>query len=106
MYGTEVAIPALLGDDGRFAMLEEALTAEKRVATFLNQFQVAVDFQEQVQITPETVLESLPEWDSLAALGVIVMCDTEYDVAITGNDLKECATVGDIFAKVLAKKAA
>jgi acyl carrier protein len=48
----------------------------------------------------------LPEWDSLAALGVIVMCDAEYNVTITGDDLKVCKTVSDIFSRVELKKPA
>jgi acyl carrier protein len=73
---------------------------------FLSGFVTAVDFQEPVPIAAETKLESLPEWDSLAALGVIVMCDTEYGVAITGDDLKACVTVADIYARVAQKKPA
>jgi acyl carrier protein len=73
---------------------------------FIEGFIVAVDFQEAVPIAEGTLLEDLPEWDSLAALGVIVMCDTEYGVTITGDDLKACKTVGDIFARVELKKAA
>lgn len=76
------------------------------LASFVEQFVVAVDFQSPVPVASDTKLADLPEWDSLAALGVIVMCDTEYGVTITGNDLKECATVGDILARVHAKKAA
>ena len=75
------------------------------VSAFVEQFVIAIDFQKQVPVSAETPLDSLPEWDSLAALGVIVMCDTDYGVTITGNDLKVCATVGDILARVRAKKA-
>lgn len=71
---------------------------------FVEQFIVAVDFQTAVPVAGDTKLADLPEWDSLAALGVIVMCDTEYGVTITGNDLKACVTVGDILSRVLAKK--
>jgi acyl carrier protein len=71
---------------------------------FIEQFIVAVDFQNALPIEGNTVLANLPEWDSLAALGVIVMCDTEYGVTITGNDLKVCVTVSDILARVRAKK--
>jgi acyl carrier protein len=74
------------------------------VDAFVEQFAVAVDFQEHVTVAASTALADLPEWDSLAALGVIVMCDTEYGVAITGEDLKACKTVADIFARVEAKK--
>ena len=74
---------------------------------FVEQFVNAVDFQDVVEdVSPDTRLDSLPEWDSLAALGVIVMCDMEYGVTIVGNDLKNSATVGDIYALVVARKAA
>ena len=78
---------------------------EAELASFVEQFVVAVDFQTTVPVAGDTKLADLPEWDSLAALGVIVMCDTDYGVTITGNDLKECVAVGDILARVLAKKA-
>lgn len=78
---------------------------EADLAAFVEQFVVAVDFQTAVPVTGDTRLADLPEWDSLAALGVIVMCDTDYGVTITGNDLKDCVTVGDILGRVLAKKA-
>ena len=37
---------------------------------FIENFLSAVDFQDPVEVTAETELRSLPEWDSLAALGV------------------------------------
>lgn len=64
---------------------------------FIENFLVAVDFQEPVKVTGETELLSLAEWDSLAALGVIVMFDTEYGKTIVGEDLRRCATVGDLY---------
>lgn len=82
------------------------IVARPDMAKFLAEFVEAVDFQQVVPIAEDTELANLEEWDSLAALGVIVMCDTEYGVSITGNDLKDCTHVGDIFTKVQAKKAA
>jgi len=70
---------------------------------FIDNFTIAVDFQEKVEIGPATELANLPEWDSLAALGVIIMFDTEYGLTITGNDLKNCATVQDMFNLIQAK---
>lgn len=64
---------------------------------FIESFLTAVDFQEAVQVTPETELKNLPEWDSLAALGVIVMLDVEFGKTITGDDLKTCVTVADLY---------
>ncbi len=71
---------------------------------FIEDFLAAVDFQDPVEVIPATALADLPEWDSLAALGVIVMFDMEYGATITGEDLKNCATVGDIHGLVAKKK--
>src|SRR5690606_1704924 len=65
--------------------------------TFIDKFNQAVDFQEPVAVTAETKLESLPEWDSLAALGVIVMFDMEYGKTITGEHLKQAVTLQDLY---------
>lgn len=67
------------------------------IEQFIDGFLVAVDFQDPVEVTPETELRSLPEWDSLAALGVIVMFDVEYGKTIVGDDLKNCVTLTDLY---------
>lgn len=64
---------------------------------FIESFLTAVDFQEAVEVTADTELKSLPEWDSLAALGVIVMFDVEYGKTIVGDDLKACTTIADLY---------
>jgi len=64
---------------------------------FIENFLSAVDFQDPVDVTPGTELRSLPEWDSLAALGVIVMFDVEYGKTVTGDDLKNSITVADLY---------
>lgn len=66
------------------------------IHSFIEQFLAAVDFQDPVEVTPTTELRSLPEWDSLAALGVIVMFDIEFGKTITGDDIKACTTVEDL----------
>lgn len=67
------------------------------IEQFLENFLIAVDFQVPVDVTPETELSSLPEWDSLAALGVIVMFDVDYGKTIVGDDLKSCVTLNDLY---------
>jgi len=67
---------------------------------FIEKFSNAVDFQTEVVLTGETDLKALAEWDSLAALGVIIMFDMEYDKAITGKDLVACQTLADVYKLV------
>ena len=64
---------------------------------FIENFLSATDFQNPVEVTMDTVLRELPEWDSLAALGVIVMFDMEYGKTITGEDLYKVSTVGELY---------
>ena len=66
------------------------------IEQFIDNFLLAVDFQTPVDVTPETVLVQLPEWDSLAALGVIVMFDVDYGKVIVAEDLKNCETLADL----------
>jgi acyl carrier protein len=71
--------------------------AEAGIDKFIENFVTAVDFQEAVDLKADTEIASLSEWDSLAALGVIVMFDMEYGKTITGQDLKAAKTIADLF---------
>ena len=67
---------------------------------FIDRFTDATDFQIPVTITLDSELRGLPEWDSLAALAVIVMFDIDYQITITGDDLHQATTVGDLYRRV------
>lgn len=49
-------------------------------------------------ISPETELADVDEWDSIAALSLIVMLDEEFDKTITGDEIRALVTVNDILA--------
>jgi acyl carrier protein len=66
------------------------------IEQFIDNFLLAVDFQNPVEVKSDTELFSLPEWDSLAALGVIVMFDVDYGKVIVDVDLKNCKTLADL----------
>lgn len=68
------------------------------IEQFIEQFLAAVDFQDPVELKPDTKLLDLPEWDSLSALATIVLFDTEYGKVIVGPDLAKCVTVNDLYA--------
>lgn len=73
---------------------------EKFVQNFANQF----DDTDSSEITLETVFKELEEWSSLTALSIIAMCDEEYSVKISGDDIKNTRTVGDFFQLVISRK--
>ena len=64
----------------KIALLEETLDTEEGV------------------LTPETSLDTVEEWDSIAMLSLIAMLDEAFDKTITGKELKELKTVADILA--------
>ncbi|WP_241269808.1 MULTISPECIES: acyl carrier protein [unclassified Caballeronia] len=76
--------------------LMSSVTTQLTIEQFIEQFLIAVDFQDPVEVTAETELLSLPEWDSLASLGVIVMFDTDFGKTISGDDIKKCVTLADL----------
>ena len=49
-------------------------------------------------LKPETVLEDLEEWDSVAVISFIALVDDEFDKVIKGVSVREQKTVGDLMA--------
>lgn len=64
----------------KMALIEEALDTEEGV------------------LVPDTILDDLDEWDSIAALSLIAMLDEQFDKTISGADIKAMRTVEDILA--------
>ena len=48
-------------------------------------------------IKPETEFTDIENWGSMHALIIIALIDMEYDVTLTGHDLKKMRTVQDLF---------
>lgn len=46
--------------------------------------------------SPETILDDLEEWDSLAAISYVVMMDEEFGIVANPADIKEFKTIQDI----------
>lgn len=53
----------------------------------------------------DTCFHDLDEWSSLSTLSIIAMVDAEYDVTITGKDIREANTIQDLFDLVKSLKA-
>ena len=47
-------------------------------------------------LTPETDLESLEEWDSMAKLSLIVLMDDEFGKTLKSDDIKGFKTIQDV----------
>ena len=51
---------------------------------------------EEGELTVETILDDIDEYDSMAKLSLIVLMEDEFGVKLTGDVIKGFETVGDI----------
>jgi acyl carrier protein len=73
------------------------------ISKFVQDFEFLLDEVEPGSITAETIFRDLDEWSSLIALVVIAMVDEEYEIKLSGDDIRTSVTVKDIFDKISAK---
>ena len=55
----------------------------------------AIDL-ESGSLTSETLLASVPEYDSMAKLSLIVLCDETFNKKLSGEQIRAFITVEDI----------
>lgn len=55
--------------------------------------------QTDVELTPETVLGDLDEWDSLAMMATMAFLDKNFGVKVGLRDFKDMNTLADLMAK-------
>ena len=77
------------------------MNTEKFIELFKEQFDF---FEEEFVIEEKTEFKNLDDWDSLVALSVIAMADEHYDVKISGDDIRNSTTVGEIMNLVATRK--
>ncbi|MBJ7416684.1 MAG: acyl carrier protein, partial [Niveispirillum sp.] len=46
-------------------------------------------------LSPDTALDSLDSWDSLAVISFIALVDEHFDHVVAGEDLAKAKTIGD-----------
>ena len=74
------------------------------ITTFIQQFEASIDGIEPGSVSADTVLASIPQWDSLALLITLAMADAEYGVTLSGNEINACVTMQNLFDLVKSKK--
>ena len=70
---------------------------------FIEKFAEIFDDTDASSLTPDTKFHDLNEWSSLSALGVIALADEEYDVELSGAEMKKANTIQDLF-DIISKK--
>lgn len=74
------------------------------IQEFIENFADQFDDLDASTLTADTEYKKLPDWSSLVSLSILAMIDEEYDVAITGQDIRASKTIGDLFETVKAKQ--
>ena len=74
------------------------------ITTFIENFEELFDEVEQGFIVKNTVIRDLDEWSSLIALTLIAMVDENYDIKLSGDDIRTSSTVEDIYQKIALKQ--
>ncbi len=54
-------------------------------------------------ITADCKFRELDEWSSLIGLYLIAMADDEFDVTLTGDDIKNAQTIEDLYNIISSK---
>lgn len=67
------------------------------IKEFLENFADQFDDTDPSEILLTTVFHDLDEWSSLIGMGVIAMAKVQYGKTITGQELRNCVTVEDVF---------
>lgn len=70
---------------------------------FIKNFADQFDETELEEFKPETEYRDLDEWSSLNGLAILNMIDKKYGVKITASEIKETATIEDVFNLVKSK---
>jgi len=48
-------------------------------------------------LTPDTDFRSIETWSSMYALIIVAMFETDFKVTVTGDRLRKCNTVRDLY---------
>lgn len=67
------------------------------IKEFITKFNDIFDETDASVLKPETKFRELEEWSSLSALGVIAMADEEFDVELSGTELRSVNTIQELF---------
>ncbi len=62
-----------------------------------------LEIEDGVVLNRDEILEDTEFWSSMHALLVMAMAESEYNVSITGEDLRKSSTLGNIYELLKSK---
>lgn len=73
------------------------------IKEFIEKFAEIFDDTDASILTPETNFRELDEWSSLSALGVIALADEEFEVELSGAEMRQANTIQELFDLITSK---
>jgi acyl carrier protein len=68
---------------------------------FLEQIADIFENTPKEEISLDSKFKSFVEWDSLMALSLIAMFDSEYNIKLSGDQIRAANTLEDLYKKTL-----
>jgi len=72
---------------------------QKFITDFANQF----DDTDISEFNENTFFQDLDEWSSMVLLSVIALAKINYNISITGAEIRSCKTVKDLYDLIESK---
>ena len=70
------------------------------IKEFVQNFAEQFDETDSAVFTPELAFRELEEWSSFLALAIMAMIKSEYDVAISADEMRNANTIQELFDTV------
>ena len=55
---------------------------------------------ENIIVTPDTIFDSLAEWDSMGAMIIIGLVAEHFDITLKGKDIAQLTTIKSLIEKI------
>lgn len=68
-----------------------------QITLFLEKLKELMELEEQEIINLDTKVLEIDAWDSLTALSLIAMMKDEFNVELSGEDIRNAVVLGDFF---------
>jgi acyl carrier protein len=73
------------------------------IQELIEKLEEEIEEVEKGTLTPSTNIRNIDWWSSMHALVIIALVDIEYNVQVSGKDLKEIQTIQDLYNLIIKK---
>lgn len=73
------------------------------IQELIEKLEEEIEEVEKGTLTPSTNIRNIDWWSSMHALVIIALVDIEYNIQVSGKDLKEIQTIQDLYDLIIKK---